>query len=220
MKYGYARVSSKDQNPERQLVQLRDYIDDERNIIVDKESGKTFERKGYNLLVGSDSTAPLLRDGDELYICSLDRLGRNYQEVTEQWRHITVDLGCDIVVLDMPLLNTKTDTESIDRQFIAQLVLQILGYVAEKERLAIKERQRQGIDCMPVINGKKVSRRTNKPTGRPVMQYPSQWEAIYSRYKAGELSAKETQQVLGMAKSTFYKLCHRFESYKRVDSNK
>jgi DNA invertase Pin-like site-specific DNA recombinase len=212
MRYGYARVSTKDQNPERQLVQLREYIEDERNIIVDKESGKTFDRKGYNLLVGSDNTAPLLRQGDELYICSLDRLGRNYQEVTEQWRHITVELGCDIVVLDMPLLNTKADTDNIDRQFIAQLVLQILGYVSEKERLAIKERQRQGIECMPVINGKRVSSRTNKPTGRPVMKYPEQWETIYGEYKAGEMSAKEAQQVLGMAKSSFYKLLHRFES--------
>ena len=141
--YGYARVSTTDQNLDRQLLQLKAVISDERYIICDKASGKDFNRKGYNTLVGSQNNAPLLRAGDLLVITSLDRLGRNYNEIRQQWEYITHTLNVDIRVLDMPLLDTSNTGESLDKRFIADLVLQILSYTAEKERAHIKERQKE-----------------------------------------------------------------------------
>ena len=134
--FGYARVSSQTQNLDRQIDQLKELVPEERNIIVDKQSGKNFDRKGYNTLVGSEHNAPLLREGDLLIITSLDRLGRNYTEIHEQWRKITKEIKADIQIVDMPLLNTASSSDDLDHKFIADLVLQILSYVSEKERLA------------------------------------------------------------------------------------
>ena len=156
--YGYARVSTKEQNLSRQLEQLKDFGSSERNIRCDKISGKTFNRREYNALVGTTETAPLLRKGDLLVIVSLDRLGRNYTEIREQWNYIINEIGADIVVLDMPLLDTRQSNDNLDRKFIADLVLQILSYVAQKELENTKRRQQQGIEVMPVINGKRSQR--------------------------------------------------------------
>jgi len=201
--YGYARVSTIDQNLDRQLTQLREYIKDDRYIITDKASGKDFNRKGYNALVGTETTAPLLHENDLLIICSLDRLGRNYTEIKQQWEYITNTLKANIKVLDMPLLDTSTAANNLDGRFIADLVLQILSYTAEKERENIKKRQRQGIDTAKA-NGKHL--------GRPQAQYPENWEPIYNNWKSGAITATAAMEQLEMKRTTFYKLVKQYES--------
>lgn len=160
--WGYARVSSQSQHLDRQLEQLRAYGIDERHIKTEKQSGKDFERAEFLSLVGTEEVAPSMRAGDTLVVCSLDRLGRNYAEIQRWWKYITQEMKCDIVVLDMPVLNTGGDN-GLDKNFIADLVLQILSYVAEKERLAIRERQRQGIEAAQAKGVK---------FGRPCVQKP------------------------------------------------
>lgn len=214
MMYGYARVSTDDQNLNRQLNELRKIIPDERNIISDEESGKDFNRKGYNSLVGTADVAPRLREGDLLVICSIDRLGRNYTEIKQQWDYITNTLKANIKVLDMPLLDTSTNLNdnSLDKHFMADLVLQILAYVAEKERENIRKRQRQGIDVMPIVNGKKVSAKTGRATGRPNATYPDNWQEVYSEWKSGAITAAAAMVKLGIKKTTFYKLVKQYEA--------
>lgn len=207
MVYGYCRVSSKDQNLDRQLVAMREFGIAERNIITDKESGKSFDRKGYNLLVGTDATAPLLRKDDLLVIYSIDRLGRNYTEIRQQWDMIINVIGADIVVLDMPLLDTRTGGRDLDKRFVADLVLQILSYVAEKERANIRKRQRDGYDAMGTDEkGRKVSKKTGRHVGQQEIQKPAGWDAVVSRWRAGEITAVAAMQQLGLKKTTFYKL--------------
>lgn len=212
MIYGYARVSTTDQNLDRQLEQLKRYITDERYIITDKASGKNFDRKGYNSLVGTADTAPMLHKGDVLLITSLDRLGRNYIEIKQQWEYITRTLEADIKVLEIPLLDTTATDGNLDKRFIADLVLQILSYTAEKERENIKKRQRQGIDVMQTVDGKKVSAKTGRPTGRPNAEYPAQWNEIYTQWKNNEISAVKAMQILQLKKTTFYKLVKMYEN--------
>lgn len=219
MVFGYARVSSADQNLERQLVQLREHIKDERYIVTDKASGKDFNRKGYNSLVGTADTAPMLHEGDLLLITSLDRLGRNYGEIKEQWEYITHRLKADIKVLDMPLLDTTQAKGSLDSRFIADLVLQILCYVAQKERESIRRRQEQGLAAMPEaeFNGKvkRYSQRSGKPTGRPPAQFPADWETVYAEWKRGEITATTAMKQLKLKRTTYYKLVQRFEEERR-----
>ena len=201
MKYGYARVSSNYQNLDRQIEQLKAAGIDERYIYLDKASGKDFDRKAYNTLVGTEHTAPVLRCGDTLVVLSLDRLGRNYQAIKQQWEHITKDIGADIEVLDMPLLNTSNQG-NLDRQFISDLVLQILSYVSERERLNIKERQKQGIE---------TAKKKGTKFGRPKVTAPSNWNDVYQRWEAGEITAVEAMRLTGLKKGTFYKFA---KSYK------
>lgn len=203
--YGYARVSTKDQNLDRQLKALHDAGVEERDILIDKQSGKDFNRQSYKML-----TEKLLREGDTLVILSIDRLGRNYTEIREQWELITKTMSANIKVLDMPLLDT-TNTENLDSRFIADLVLQILSYVAEKERENTRKRQRQGIDVMPVVNGKKVSNKTGRATGRPSATYPDNWTEIYTQWKAEQITAVKAMEILNLTKSTFYNLVKRYE---------
>lgn len=136
--YGYVRVSSMDQNENRQMIALRDAEVPEKNIFMDKQSGKDFERPGYKRLTES------LKEGDLLYILSIDRLGRNYEEIQKQWRILTKETGIDICVLDMPLLDTRNGKDLMGT-FIADLVLQILSFVAQSERENIRRRQSEGI---------------------------------------------------------------------------
>ena len=212
MTYGYARVSTTDQNLDRQLEQLRQHIADERYIITDKASGKNFDRRGYNSLVGTADTAPLLHEGDLLLITSLDRLGRNYVEIREQWEYITRTLKADIKVLEIPLLDTTATDGNLDKRFIADLVLQILSYTAEKERENTRKRQRQGIDVMQVVDGKRVSAKTGRPTGRPNAVYPEQWEQVYKQWKGGEITANKAMELLDLKRTTFYKLVKQYEN--------
>ena len=136
--WGYARVSTKEQNLARQIEQLKEFGISERNIKCDKISGKTFNRMEYNALVGTETTAPTLREGDLLVIVSLDRLGRNYTEIKEQWNYIINVIGADIVVLDMPLLDTRQSGDNLDKRFIADLVLQILSIVSSNKTTSMK----------------------------------------------------------------------------------
>lgn len=203
MIYGYARVSTTDQNLDRQIAQLREYVTEERYIITDKLSGKDFNRKGYNSLVGTKDTAPLLHEGDLLVIVSLDRLGRNYTEIREQWQYIACTLKADIKVLDMPLLDTSKTNETLDGRFIADLVLQILSYTAEKERENIRKRQRQGID---------IAKAQGKHLGRPKAEYPEKWQEVYTAWKKGDITATKAMQELELKRTTFYKLAKQYES--------
>lgn len=194
--WGYARVSSQSQHLDRQLEQLRAYGIDERHLKTEKQSGKDFERSVFLSLVGTDEVAPSMRSGDCLVVCSLDRLGRNYEEIQRWWRYITQDLKCGIVVLDMPLLNTKGEG-NLDKNFIADLVLQILSYVAEKERLAIRVRQRQGITA---------AREKGVKFGRPCVQKPDGFDEIAAKWRNGEITATAAMRELGLSKYGFYKL--------------
>ena len=201
MMYGYARVSTKEQNLDRQIAQLTAFNADIR-IIDEKESGKDFNRPKYMELVHSQSGLGL-REGDLLVICSLDRLGRNYTEIRKEWEYITTTLKADIKVLDMPLLDTSTTTDNLDKRFIADLVLQILSYTAEKERENIKKRQRQGIDTAKA-NGKHL--------GRPNATYPDNWQEVYSEWKSGAITATAAMEQLGMKRTTFYKLVKQYKN--------
>ena len=195
--FGYARVSSRDQNLDRQIDQLLEVVPEGRNIVVDKQSGKNFDRKGYNTLVGSEHNAPLLREGDLLIVTSLDRLGRNYTEIHEQWRKITKEIRADIRVLDMPLLDTTSGPDDLDHKFIADLVLQILSYISEKERVHIRERQRQGIDS---------AKKRGKKFGRPAIALPQNYYEIIENWKTGKITAQEAMKKTELKRTTFYKL--------------
>ncbi len=206
--YGYARVSTKEQNLDRQLEALTAYGIDERDIITDKASGKNFDREGYNKLVNPQ----MLREGDTIIITSIDRLGRNYTEIKEQWEYITKELKANIKVLDMPLLDTTQNTNDLDKTFIADLTLQILSYVAQKEREKIKERQKQGIDVMTINEeGKKISKKTGRTYGRPKAEYPAEWETVYNEWKQGNITATKAMQILELKRNTFYNLVKRYE---------
>ena len=208
--FGYARVSTIQQNEDRQIEAFKAIGANDRYIYCDKQSGKDFDRLNYNLLVGTPETSPLLREGDLLTIYSIDRLGRNYTQIQEQWRYITNVIGADIRVIDMPLLDTSTDNSSIDGRFIADLTLQILSYVAEKERINIKARQMQGIQTAKK-NGKKL--------GRPEIQFPDNWEHTYKRWKAKEITAVMAMDIMKLRKNTFYNLVKRYETDKGAESN-
>ena len=205
MIYGYARVSSKEQNLDRQIVQLKNAGVEERNILTDKQSGKDFNRPGYNSLVGTATTTPLLREGDLLIIYSIDRLGRNYTEIQREWQRITKDIKADIRVLDMPLLDTSANEKSLDSTFVADLVLQILSYVANKERDNIKIRQAQGIA---------VAKEKGIHLGRPKAEYPAEWESHYQNWKSGGVTATQCMKDLSLTRNTFYNLVKRYENEK------
>ena len=211
MVYGYARVSTREQNLTRQIEALRQHVEDERNIIIDQQSGKDFDRKGYNSLVGSPQNASLLRPGDTLVITSIDRLGRNYTEIQGQWKRLTQELRVNVKVLDIELLDTSVHND-LEGRFMADLVLQILAYVAQKERESIRERQRQGIAAMQLIDGKKVSSRTGMPIGRPAMPFPDAWQNTYEEWRSGKITAKAAMQQLDLKRTTFYKLVKLWEN--------
>lgn len=215
--WGYCRVSTIEQNLARQIEQMKEFGIPERNIRCDKSTGKNFNRREYNALVGTETTAPLLRKGDLLVISSLDRLGRNYMEIRQQWNYIINDIGADIKVLDMPLLDTRESEGSLDKRFIADLVLQILSYVAQKELENNKKRQQQGIAVMPVVNGKKVSLKTGRSTGRPEATYPKEWERYYHDWRKGNITAKRCIEELGLKRATFYKLVSKYESENHIN---
>lgn len=194
--YGYARVSSKDQNLDRQLDQLKAIGIEPRHIFCDKASGKNFNRPSWNSLIDQ------LQKGDLLVVVSLDRMGRNYTDIKEQWQHITHTIGADIKVLDMPMLDTRQTAESLDRRFIADLVLQILSYTAEKERKNIHARQEQGI---------KAAQERNVKFGRPAAQFPDGWEQTYTAWKDGQITATAAMDSLNLKRTTFYKLVKQYE---------
>ena len=190
-RFGYVRVSSKDQNEARQISALLDFGISDRDIYIDKQSGKDFNRTQYQVLLNN------IRSGDLVVFLSLDRMGRNYTEIQEQWKYITTTLGADIKILDMPLLDTREEGNSLDRRFMCDLILQILAYVAEKERANIRYRQAQGIASAKANNVK---------FGRPEISRPENWDEVYSLWMSGQITATTAMKELGLKKSTFYKL--------------
>ena len=188
--FGYVRVSSKEQNEDRQLVAIKEYGVNERDIYIDKQSGKDFDRKQYNLLKN------LLRENDLLIIKSIDRLGRNYIQIIEEWRDITKNIKADILVIDMPLLDTRKNKDLLGT-FINDLVLQILSYVAEQERTFIKQRQSEGIE-----NAKNKGIKF----GRPKIEKPQNFDIVINKWKNKEIKSKEAMQLLGLKSNTFYNL--------------
>ena len=194
-KFGYIRVSSKDQNEGRQIESMKEEGIDERDIFIDKQSGKDFNRDQYQLL------KRIMRKGDVLYIHSLDRFGRNKAKILEEWNDITKNIQADIVVLDMPLLDTTQYKDSLGT-LIADLVLQILSWMAEEERERIRKRQREGID-LALKNGAVF--------GRPKARVTEEFKEVYDRWKSGEITAVKAMQEIGVKKTTFYKLVREYE---------
>ena len=187
--YGYARVSSADQNEERQLVALREKGVPESRIFIDKQSGKDFDRPQYKKLVRK------LKTGDLLYLMSIDRLGRNYEEIQNQWRILTKEKGVDIAVLDMPFLDTRQGKDLMGT-FIADLVLQILSFVAQNERENIRKRQAQGIA---------VAKAQGIKFGRPEKEIPADFGKIVREWEQKRLPLSEAVRQCNMSESTFYR---------------
>ncbi len=188
MVYGYIRVSSSDQNADRQLLAMRKRDVPESNLYIDKQSGKDFERPKYQCLMKR------LKPGDLLYIVSIDRLGRNYEEVQEQWRVVTKEKGVDICVLDMPLLDTRNGKDLMGT-FIADLVLQILSFVAQNERENIRQRQADGIAAAKARGVK---------FGRPPRPLPSDFGQIHQAWRDKKITLQQAAQACGMPAGTFY----------------
>jgi DNA invertase Pin-like site-specific DNA recombinase len=195
-KFGYIRVSSNDQNEGRQFEAMKEKGIDERDIFMDKQSGKDFNRTQYQLL------KRMLRKGDVLYIHSLDRFGGNKEEILQEWNDITKNIQADIVVADMPLLDTTQFKDSLGT-FIADLVLQILSWMAEEERNRIRKRQREGID-LALQNGAVF--------GRPKVQVTEDFKKVYDCWKAGEITAVKAMGELDVKKTTFYKFVKEYEN--------
>lgn len=187
--YGYIRVSSADQNEDRQLVALRSCKVPECNLFVDKQSGKDFERPEYRRMLRR------LKRDDLLYVKSIDRLGRNYGEILEQWRLLTKEKGVDIVVLDMPLLDTRSGKDLMGT-FIADQVLQILSFVAQNERENIRQRQAEGIAA---------AKARGVPFGRPALPLPENFEEVVSSWRNKEIDFASALQQTGMRPATFYR---------------
>ena len=189
MVYGYARVSSKDQKLERQLLELERFGIVKDNIYCDKQSGKDFDRTNYRLLRNK------LKKGDLLVIKSIDRLGRNYEMIIEEWIHITKKINCDIVVLDMNLLDTRSDNNLVGK-FISDIVLQILSFVAENERQNIKQRQAEGI---------KIAKEKGIVFGRPKKSLPKNYKTVVKQLSNKEITIDQALELTKMKRSTFYK---------------
>lgn len=191
--YGYVRVSSRDQNEERQMIAMEQYGIERKMIYVDKQSGKDFLRPQYQRLIRR------LRRGDTMVIKSIDRLGRNYTEIIEQWRYITKEKKVSIVVLDMPLLNTH-DNRDLTGQLIADIVLQLLSYVAQTEREFIRQRQAEGIAAAKARGVK---------FGMPPLVPPEGYMALYDYWARGLMSARHAGKLLRVSHKTFLKWAHK-----------
>ena len=199
--YGYVRVSSMDQNEDRQLMAMSELNIPKKNIYIDKQSGKDFERPQYKRLVKR------LKSGDLLYILSIDRLGRNYEDIQKQWRILTKDIGIDICVIDMPLLDTRSGKDLMGT-FIADLVLQILSFVAQSERENIKKRQAQGIAAAKAKGVK---------FGRPEKSVPDDFPRLIREWEKNKLSFPELLKLCNMSEATFYR---RLREYRLINKKK
>lgn len=196
--YGYVRVSSADQNEDRQLDALRELAVPEERIFLDKRSGKDFDRPNYRRLVKK------LRPGDLLYIKSIDRLGRNYEEIQNQWRTLTKEKGADICVIDMPLLDTRRGKDLVGT-FLSDIVLQVLSFVAENERASIRQRQAEGIAA---------AKRRGVRFGRPALAPPEDFPETVAAWRAGRLSFREALERSGLSEATFYRRARELQARK------
>ena len=190
MKYGYARVSTKEQKEDRQLIALKEYGIAEYNIFIDKQSGKDFARQEYQLLT------QVLQEGDILVIKSLDRLGRNYREMIKQWQYITQEINADIVVLDMELLDTTRHKDLLGT-LISEIVLQLLSYVAESERVTTMQRQAEGIAAAKARGVK---------FGRPRQFSAEDYVDVFMDYSQGAISQNDAITLIGCCKASFYNM--------------
>lgn len=187
--YGYVRVSSQEQNEDRQLIAMEESGVERANIFIDKQSGKDFDRPNYKRLIKR------LRQGDTLFIKSIDRLGRNYEEIQNQWRIITKDKGVDMVVIDMPLLDTRNHKNLLGT-FISDLVLQLLSFISKNERATIRQRQAEGIAA---------AKKRGVRFGRPTKEAPPEFEEIIARWQKKELPLEVILKEYGMSAATFYR---------------
>ena len=194
--YGYVRVSTKDQNGDRQYIALRELCIPEENIFMDKQSGKDFVRPQYRRLVRR------LKKDDLLYVKSIDRLGRNYTEILEQWRILTKEKGADIVVLDMPLLDTRRGKDLMGT-FLSDIVLQVLSFVAENERSNIRQRQAEGIAA---------AKARGVRFGRPPLPLPENFQEVYRAWRGKQITLKQAAQACQMPEGTFYAKAVRVET--------
>lgn len=194
--YGYVRVSSKEQNEERQLIALQKMLVPKNNIYVDKQSGKDFKRPMYKRMLRK------IKRDDLLYVKSIDRLGRNYAEILEQWRILTKERGIDIVVLDMPLLDTRRGKDLMGT-FLSDVVLQVLSFVAENERTNIRQRQAEGIAAAKARGIK---------FGRPPLPLPDNFYEIHREWRMKRISLKEAAKACDMPVGTFYGKARKFEN--------
>lgn len=195
-KFGYIRVSSKDQNESRQMEAMKKIDINKRDIFLDKQSGKNFHREQYQLM------KRMIRKGDILYIHSLDRFGRSKDDILNEWQELTKEIGADIVVLDMPLLDTTKYKDSIGN-FISDLILQVLSWLAEDERDRIRTRQREGIDSA-LMNGVKF--------GRPSIKITDEFIHAYDKWQSGEITAVKAMEEAGMKKTSFYKMVNDYKN--------
>ena len=196
--YGYVRVSSIDQNEDRQLIVMNENNVPKSNVYIDKQSGKDFERAQYKKLIRK------LKPGDLLYILSIDRLGRNYEDIQKQWRILTKDIGIDICVIDMPLLDTRNGKDLMGT-FIADLVLQVLSFVAQSERENIKKRQAQGIAA---------AKAKGVRFGRPEVPMPDDFDKYMDKWEKGQTTTSEILKMTKLSKSTFYRKVREFNLLK------
>ena len=194
--YGYIRVSSKDQNEDRQLIALNEVGVERKNVYLDKKSGKDFDRPQYKKLLRK------LKKDDLLYIKSIDRLGRNYEEILQQWRILTKEKGIDIVVLDMPLLDPRRGKDLMGT-FLSDIVLQVLSFVAENERTNIKQRQAEGIAAAKAKGVK---------FGRPPLPLPDNFYEVHKAWRSKKLTLKEAANACNMPVGTFYGKARKFEN--------
>ena len=194
--YGYVRVSSVDQNEDRQMLDMLEMKIPVKNIYIDKQSGKDFNRPKYKKLLKR------LKPGDELYIKSIDRLGRNYNEILEQWRLLTKEMEVDVVVIDMPLLDTRL-CKNLLGTFIADLVLQVLSFVAQNERENIRKRQEEGI---------RAAKLRGVEFGRPVIVPPDNFKDLIKQWEKGEIPAEEVANLCNMSIATFYRRLRELRS--------
>lgn len=199
--YGYIRVSSTDQNEDRQLIAMREQKVPEKNVYMDKQSGKDFERPAYQRLVRR------LKPGDLLCILSIDRLGRNYEEIQKQWRILTKEKGVDIFVIDMPLLDTRNGKDLMGT-FIADLVLQILSFVAQNERENIRKRQAEGI---------LAAKARGVRFGRPPHPLPENFYGVRQAWRDKKITLQQAAETCGMPMGTFYAKAIRFEKTVKTD---
>ena len=199
MEYGYARVSTKEQNEQRQIIALEEFGLNLRQIFIDKQSGKDFERANYQRLTRR------LKEGDTLVVKSIDRLGRNYSEILEQWRILTKEKSVDIVVLDMPLLDTRQGKDLMGT-FLSDIVLQVLSFVAENERANIRQRQAEGIAA---------AKARGVRFGRPPKPLPDNYLSTYLQWKSGALTGTAAAKECGMPLATFRYRAERYENTKR-----
>ena len=194
--YGYIRVSSKDQKEDRQQIALKEVGVELQNIYVDKQSGKDFNRPQYKKMLRK------LRKDDLLYIKSIDRLGRNYEEILQQWRILTKEKGVDIVVLDMPLLDTRRGKDLMGT-FLSDMVLQVLSFVAENERTNIKQRQAEGIAAAKAQGIK---------FGRPPLPLPDNFYKVHKAWRSKKITLKQAAEACNMPVGTFYGKARKFEN--------